>query len=285
MEDHADKWYCWVPLLTDKEPHVLMDHPIPESTEKFKFEGHEGDPKQFYATVDINSTPCTIPITLEEGFIVISFNGIDEKNQKVTADDLFFTLIPSYHIDITHDNDNRLPPVKAKNHKEAVYAYISNILGGSEDFITLSNTTPDVEGLKKVYLNSFGRIEYGKAFLQRYEKYLDSQTIKDCRERLESISIFITAIYGTVRDSIQDNLAHQSQELSKSMEKLARSTETLSIGVLGLAWFSAAVSIASLSMDYNNTLPLWIVAAIAIIPPVVFISLYWIHRRTHPPKQ
>ena len=83
MEDHADKWYCWVPLLTDKEPHVLMDHPIPESTEKFKFEGHEGDPKQFYATVDINSTPCTIPITLEEGFIVISFNGIDEKNDSL----------------------------------------------------------------------------------------------------------------------------------------------------------------------------------------------------------
>ena len=182
-------------------------------------------------------------------------------------------------MDITHDKEKRLPPLKAKDCRDAAYAYASKILSVSEDFVTLSGSTSDVKVLKEVYLTRLGVVEYGKAFLHRYDKYLDPLTIADCHERLESMSHFITAIYGTVRDSIQDNLAHRNQEMSESMEKLARSTETLSIGVLGLAWFSAAVSIASLSMDYNNTLPLWIVAAIAIIPPVAFISAYWLRRR------
>ncbi len=285
MDNCIDKWFCWIPLLTDKEPHVLLDHPIPDSDKTFRFTGHHENPKSYYAHIDIDNTSYTIPIAIQEGFIVISFLNMDEKCQKNVVRDLFSALISSYHIDITHDKDHRLPPVKAKDLKDAVHVYLSKILSVSEDFIMFSSVTSNVELLKTVYISRLGIVEYGKAFLRRYKKYLDALTIDDCNERLESISLFITAIYGTVRDSIQNNLAHRNQEMSESMEKLARSTETLSIGVLGLAWFSAAVSIASLSIDYDNTLPLWIVVAIAIIPPVVFISLYWNHRRTHSSKQ
>lgn len=276
-KDHYDEWYGWIPSLTGKEPHVLMDHPIPESTTYFKFTKYEDDPKAFYADVNVKGINHIVSVAIHEGFIVIMFDDLDEKYQKIVANELFSTLISYYHVDITHDNENRLAPVNAKGYKDAAYKYASRILAISEDFVTLSATTTDVEALKKVYLTRLGIVEYGKAFLKRYENDLNPQTIEECKERLESMSRFIDAIYGTIRDSIQDNLAHRSQEMSESMERLARNTETLSIIVLGLSWFSAVVALASLSLDYDglSTPSIWAVAAAAITPPVV---IFVIHR-------
>lgn len=219
-------------------------------------------------------------IAIRDGFIVMFLDDMNERYQRNVANELFSTLIPCYHVDITHGGDNRLPPIKARNEREAILAYVRDIISISEDFVTLSAMTSDVEALKDMYLTRLGLIEYGKAFLDRYDGLLDRRTVEECGERLESMSHFITAIYGTVRDSIQDDLAHRSQEMSESMEGLARNTETLSMAVLGLTWFSAVMALASLSIDYGLSKPsFWVVAVTAFLPPVAFLAAHRIHKR------
>ena len=271
------QWYGWIPTLTEKEPHVLMDHPIPESTRYFQFTLHERDPKVFYADVTVKKVHYTIDIAIHKGFVVMMFNGMDEGTQKTVANLLFATLIGHYHVDVTHDSDNGLTPVNARNPEEASQKIVEQILSISEDFIYLARETESVDSLKRVYLNSLGMVEYGKAFIHMYENELGKLIVEECKERLESMSRFIDAIYGTVRDSIQDNLAHRSQEMSESMENLSRNTETLSIAVLGLTWFSAVIALASLSMNYEDitTPSIWSVGAVAIVPP---ITIFIVHR-------
>lgn len=269
------EWYGWIPTLTEKEPHVLMDNPLPTSTRYFRFTLYDRDPKVFYADVTVRKEHHTVDVAIHKGFIIMRFEGMDERRQKTVANLLFATLIGHYHVDVTHDSDNGLTPVNARNPEEASKRIVEQILSISEDFIYLARETESVDSLKRVYLNSLGMVEYGKAFIHMYENELGKLIVDECKERLESMSRFIDAIYGTVRDSIQDNLAHRSQEMSESMEKLSRGTETLSIAVLGLTWFSAVIALASLSMNYEDlaTPSIWTVAAVAVIPPIaIFIA-------------
>ena len=280
MKGSWNVWFGWIPSLTGKESHVLMGHPIPEYTRYFTFIKSGNDPQRFSADFRVNNELHRAQIAIRDGFIIMFLDDMNERYQRNVANELFSTLIPCYHVDITHGGDNRLPPIKARNEREAILAYVRDIISISEDFVTLSAMTSDVEALKDMYLTRLGLIEYGKAFLDRYDGLLDRRTVEECGERLESMSHFITAIYGTVRDSIQDDLAHRSQEMSESMEGLARNTETLSMAVLGLTWFSAVMALASLSIDYGLSKPsFWVVAVTAILPPVAFLAAHRIHKR------
>lgn len=249
-----------------------MDNPLPDSSESFTFMKFEADPESFYAYVTVNKFRYSIDIAIYNGFIVMIFDGMEDKIQKTVANQLFATLIGHYHVNVTHDSDNGLTPVKAKDSREAASLIVSQILSISEDFIFLTKETESVETLKGVYLTSLGMVEYGKAFVNVYVGEL-GQLVDECRERLESMSRFIDAIYGTVRDSIQDNLAHRSQIMSESTQSLSRGTVTLSMAVLGLTWFSSVISLASLSMDYQGLeIPsIWVVTAVATIPPIIIL--------------
>ena len=152
MKGSRNVWFGWVPSLTGKESHVLMGHPIPESTRYFTFIKSGDDPQRFSADFRVNNELHRAQIAIRDGFIIMFLDDMNERYQRNVANELFSTLIPCYHVDITHGGDNRLPPIKARNEREAILAYVRDIISISEDFVTLSAMTSDVEALKDMYL-------------------------------------------------------------------------------------------------------------------------------------
>lgn len=278
-------WYGWIPILSDKEPAVLRGHPL-EDTNMFTLCKRDDDDSIRVVYKAGSEFEKTVIVTVEDGFFKMEYPDNDSSEPKYVIMHLIYTLLKrSYHIDITHTADNGLTVVESDNMKSAVTGVADMIVDVCENFIFQAAGMDDVDTLRSLYLESSGSTKYGLSYIARYKKAL-GDCYSEYLERLTSVSYFIDAIYTTKRDAIQDDLAHQNRELSKSMKWMSEHTESLSVAVLAVTVVSVMMSCIAFAFDHQEigTLKVATVVMAAIAIPALIIICSRLSRKSRMPS-
>lgn len=266
-------WYGWIPILSEREPTILRGHPL-ESTDVFTLceKAKDDDPLRVVYRAG-SSSEKTVLVTIKNGFFQMECP--DDKNSEfgyVILHLLYNLLKKSYHIDVTHSADNGLTIVEADDLVSAMTDVADMIVDVCENFIFQAAGMEDVDTLRSLYLESSGSAKYGLSYIERYKIELGN-CYPEYLERLTSVSYFIDAIYATKRDAIQDDLAHQSRELSKSMKWMSEHTEFLSVAVLAVTVVSVMMTCITFAYDHQEigTLKVAIIVMATITIPILMI--------------
>lgn len=243
-------WFGWIPVLTDGDVFSLIEseqfrRELDDSRIALNFYQYE---RRIPGPPDSNL--YRISYSFNDGFIEMSMDDNETGiRDYVLVRDLYLRIKSKFHHDYTHSPRKGLLPVFAKNIDVAVRKVADDMIYRCELFMRDIDSISDVSTLKSIYLESRGLIEYGMYFVTRYSRNFGKH-YRRYYERFQSISRFLSAFYETKRDTIQDDLAYQNQQLSESMEHLAHNTEFLSITVLGATAFSIIMSVAGFYYDH-----------------------------------
>lgn len=270
--------YGWIPTLGSTEPHVLRGHPI-SSNARYSVSVESTSPLRMSVRTNYGGSEYRICVEKEHDFLrFVGLNSLEPRVRMHIVNDLFRHLKASFHVDITHDPLRGLPVIAASSMESAAVCIADQIVSRCERFVYDADNVQDVRTLRTMYLECSGFVEYGGSFMDLHTGML-GPLAQEFRDRLESISRFSDAIYSTRMDVIQDDLA-------ESADRMSRSTQTMSYGVLYLTWISAVFVVAAFMLDHGG-LSAGAIAAIILVmalPTSLHLALLQVHRRMHAPS-
>lgn len=267
-------WYGWIPVLSDHVPTVFHDRPLACNGPFIISEsGTEGGPLRVtYHSGDGSEVSITVDIV--QGFFRMDCSDkLSHRRAYPIIQNLYELLKRSYHADITHCDSPGLVAVEADSIKEASVRIANHLIRSSEDFLMEAGGLIDMGLTAFIYLKSRGAAEYGISYIERY-KHLLEDSYPEYKERLTSVSRFIDVIYETKRNTIEDNVANQSQRVSESARSLSSIVLAMTIG-------SMIISCSAFVFDHQDlgsTTTGPIVSMAIAIPAFIILHSHFYHR-------
>lgn len=267
-------WYGWIPVLSDHVPTVLHDRPLAccDPFILFESDSKDGSLKATYRSGD--GSIVNIAINIVQGFFQMDCSdGLSHRRAYPIIQNLYDLLKRSYHVDITHYDCPGLVAVEADNIKDASVRIANHLTQICEDFPMEADGLRDMRLTAFIYLKSRGAAEYGFSYIERY-KHLLEDSYSEYKERLTSVSRFIDVIYETKRNTIEDNVANQSQRVSESARSLSSIVLAMTIG-------SMIISCSAFVFDHQDlgsTTTGPIVSMAIAIPAFIILHSHFYHR-------